>query len=447
MAFNGSGVFVRVHNWVQDLANTIKITASRMDAEFDGIATALSNCLTLDGQSTVTADLPMATQKLTGLSAGSSAGDSVRYEQVVLLAGGTMTGPIVFDTDVGLTASVTQNLAGALALTAQYNVVGTVANTSDAVGLLPAAKGTIQIIHNAGANALAIWPNNGSSDTLDSGSVDAVAASNLAAGETRTYVSDGSTNWVTLAIEATDFSTALLLAGGTMTGPIIYDTDVGLTASVTQNLAGALALTAEINIVDTVANGSDAVGLPAAAKGKRVTILNNAAANSLAIWPNNGSSDSIDDGSVDAVSATELDAGDQRTFICEDGTNWFTLTNAAGATNIHMEVLLRDVSIADSTQSITGLSFAPVGAIVFFHIATAGVSGAGMDAGGTDFGRFTRGDLATTFDYGDKIVSARIDGSNLSQGTLALTSDGCDLVFVKSGSPTGALKVAIMLFG
>lgn len=33
--------------------------------------------------------------KLTGLAAGSGAGDSVRYEQVLLLAGGTMTGSIV----------------------------------------------------------------------------------------------------------------------------------------------------------------------------------------------------------------------------------------------------------------------------------------------------------------------------------------------------------------
>lgn len=36
----------------------------------------------------------MSSFKLTGLAAGSTAGDSVRYEQVLLLAGGTMTGAI-----------------------------------------------------------------------------------------------------------------------------------------------------------------------------------------------------------------------------------------------------------------------------------------------------------------------------------------------------------------
>src|SRR4051812_21701086 len=53
-----------------------------MDAEFDGIATALSTAVYKDGQQTITADLPMASHKLTGLSAGSAAGHSVRYEQI-----------------------------------------------------------------------------------------------------------------------------------------------------------------------------------------------------------------------------------------------------------------------------------------------------------------------------------------------------------------------------
>jgi hypothetical protein len=38
----------------------------------------------------------MNAKKLTGLAAGTSAGDSVRYEQVLLLAGGTMTGEVTF---------------------------------------------------------------------------------------------------------------------------------------------------------------------------------------------------------------------------------------------------------------------------------------------------------------------------------------------------------------
>lgn len=68
MAFNGSGVFSRLYNWVSDAANSIKITASRMDAEMDGFATGLSGCVTKDGQTTTTASIPFAA----GLSVGAN---------------------------------------------------------------------------------------------------------------------------------------------------------------------------------------------------------------------------------------------------------------------------------------------------------------------------------------------------------------------------------------
>lgn len=67
MAFNGSGTFQRLFSWVSDAANSIPITASRMDSECDGFAAGLSNCLTRDGQSTPSANIPMGGFKLTGV--------------------------------------------------------------------------------------------------------------------------------------------------------------------------------------------------------------------------------------------------------------------------------------------------------------------------------------------------------------------------------------------
>lgn len=60
MPFNGSGTFTRVYSWAQDKVNGIKIRADRMDTEMDGMATGLSTCITKNGQTTITADLPMA---------------------------------------------------------------------------------------------------------------------------------------------------------------------------------------------------------------------------------------------------------------------------------------------------------------------------------------------------------------------------------------------------
>jgi len=68
MAFNGSGIFNRLYNWVQDAANGIAITASRMDAETQGIADGLSNCITKDGQSAPSADIPFNNHQLLNVS-------------------------------------------------------------------------------------------------------------------------------------------------------------------------------------------------------------------------------------------------------------------------------------------------------------------------------------------------------------------------------------------
>lgn len=56
MPFNGTGTFVRVHNWQQDAANGIDISAPEMDAEDGGFASGLSLCVTRDGQGQMAAD-------------------------------------------------------------------------------------------------------------------------------------------------------------------------------------------------------------------------------------------------------------------------------------------------------------------------------------------------------------------------------------------------------
>lgn len=82
MAFNGSGTFNRLYNWATDDGNGINIEASRMDGEDDGFATGLSNCITKDGQTTITANIPFNSKKITGLANGSARTDSIVLGQV-----------------------------------------------------------------------------------------------------------------------------------------------------------------------------------------------------------------------------------------------------------------------------------------------------------------------------------------------------------------------------
>ena len=82
MARNGTGTFVRLYNWVTDKANSVPITASRMDAEFDGIATALSQSIATNGESVITANIPLNSFKLTGLGVGTARTDAITVGQV-----------------------------------------------------------------------------------------------------------------------------------------------------------------------------------------------------------------------------------------------------------------------------------------------------------------------------------------------------------------------------
>lgn len=82
MAFNGTGTFLRIYNWATDKINSIPITASRVDAEMDGMATGLSNCITKDGQTTISANIPLNSFKLTGLGVGTARTDAITVGQV-----------------------------------------------------------------------------------------------------------------------------------------------------------------------------------------------------------------------------------------------------------------------------------------------------------------------------------------------------------------------------
>lgn len=92
MAFNGSGLFQRLYSWVNDAANSINIRADRMDAEMDGIASGLSNCITRDGQGKPSTAMDWNGQNLANVNALGAA--SVAATGSVMGASGTFAGPV-----------------------------------------------------------------------------------------------------------------------------------------------------------------------------------------------------------------------------------------------------------------------------------------------------------------------------------------------------------------
>jgi hypothetical protein len=107
MPFNGSGLFVRIRNWVADATAGIKIRADYHDLEDDGFADGLSQCIVRDGQSVVLANIPMNSKRLVSLADPVDPQDAVTkaYDDLKLpLTGGTITGSLTVNGQVTTTA-------------------------------------------------------------------------------------------------------------------------------------------------------------------------------------------------------------------------------------------------------------------------------------------------------------------------------------------------------
>lgn len=81
MSFNGSGTFV-INTAGQPVVSGTVISSTAFNALTADLATGLSTCLTKDGQTTPTANIPMGSNKITGLAVGTDATDAPTLSQV-----------------------------------------------------------------------------------------------------------------------------------------------------------------------------------------------------------------------------------------------------------------------------------------------------------------------------------------------------------------------------
>ena len=79
MAYNGSGTFA-ISSTGQPVVATTLITAAVFNAFTADVATGLSTCMTKDGQTTLTANIPLGGNKATGLGDGTAKQDAATTE-------------------------------------------------------------------------------------------------------------------------------------------------------------------------------------------------------------------------------------------------------------------------------------------------------------------------------------------------------------------------------
>lgn len=309
MAFNGSGVFLRLYNWVNDAAANIKIRADRMDAEFNGIATGLTNCITKDGQTTVTANLPMSGFKHTNVANASANNEYAAFGQIA-----TAISAITFDnlSDVTITGSATGDFivwnGTAWTNRTKSSVPLDGVQSTGATGVLikNSAGTTVATVGASAGTVTALAGNLTVAGTAASvGSLAVAGTSSAAAVITLAEDTDNGTNKVTITPPqsiASDYTLTLPSSAGTIaltTDQEIIDstyaeylTNVALTTqiplddTIPQNTEGSQILSATItpkttsNKVRILVTGSGALS----SNGAYVVAVYGSAADALASW-------------------------------------------------------------------------------------------------------------------------------------------------------------------
>jgi hypothetical protein len=202
------------------------ISSTMFNAFTSDVATGLSTAVCKDGQQTITANIPMGSFKLTGLAAGSAAGNSLRYEQLFTTSAVQLLGSMEWVKGADVASATTTNLTTATGNA--VHITGTTAITAVTLGSgmwrLVIFDGILTLTHHATNNNLP-------------------GAANIttAAGDRALYWSDGTTVYCISYIRAATGATptkqptrTVLTSGSSAT----YTTPSGATRIVVQVIGG-----------------------------------------------------------------------------------------------------------------------------------------------------------------------------------------------------------------
>lgn len=148
MPYNGSGVFA-VYTPGNPVVTGTTISSTVQNNTMSDFATGLSTCITKDGQTTVTADIPMAAHKITGLAAGTASTDAANLSNIQSQSG-------VYVATVGGTAdAITLAPAPAIAAYAAGQTFSWIASGANTGAVTIAVSGlTAKALTKNGATAL-----------------------------------------------------------------------------------------------------------------------------------------------------------------------------------------------------------------------------------------------------------------------------------------------------
>lgn len=326
MPYSGTGIFTRVYQWVNDQANNLDVDATRTDTDSNDIADGLTNCITRDGQSPATANIPLGGFKITGMANGSAPGDAINYGQA-------FTNPSF----VGLTAT------GIVDLTA-----ATVTVATKALGDNTTAAASTAFVQQAAFSA-----------ALPAQSLGFLRSSGAAAAFTQTH-----TGYAQKEVKGADIASAATINLTTATGNLVHITGaVGITA-ITIPIGAEFVLITDSNPSFTPGAALDIPGGVAvtAAAGDRITVRGDTAGAVIVDWVR-------DDGTLfpaSVATTVEIKAGANTTKAITPG-NMFSALAFSASTQTSDQTIV----VASSLTIAHGLGRMPFMVIPFLRNITA----------------------------------------------------------------------------
>lgn len=107
MSFNGAGLF-QINSSGNPVVTGTTISSTWANALTADLATGLSTCITKDGQTTVTANIPLGANKITGLAVGTASTDAINLSQLTQFGPPGYTTTATGATTTTLTVASTQ---------------------------------------------------------------------------------------------------------------------------------------------------------------------------------------------------------------------------------------------------------------------------------------------------------------------------------------------------
>lgn len=219
------------------------ISESAATSTWSELATALSTCLLKDGSQTVTADIPMSSNKLTGLSAGSAAGNSLRYEQLFTTSAVTILGAMDWKKGADIASAATVNLTTATGNA--VHITGAVTITAVTLG-----SGMFRMVIFDGALTLTHHATN---NNLPGGSDITTAANDRAL-----YWADGTTVYCMAYIKASGAPVKMSQITNSLSGDVnLTDTSLYFTGpTISQGTVGTWLASGTVSVKDTTAGAT-----------------------------------------------------------------------------------------------------------------------------------------------------------------------------------------------